>query len=440
MSLLKKIIEKMKIRSSFLVLLSIITSCNVNSIDSGSNNKIDSSFEEKMNTSCDTNFSITANKIDSTSKIAKLESIISCFSDRDDYEENLESARLLQKIDPFNKKAIEHILNYYESKKIDSISIFFDNLIRKHPSNGEPLMLRAEMLFFEIKNYRDSIYFINQEKYLKRAYLIDSNNVNVCYSLGELYYNDILRFIYHKSYLLNSADNALKYLYQTVRLDSSRYDQLFFPISQLEKFKDNSIKITLNPLLGVDNNCYMPTWYFANLPDNWEQNFSINYLNLIESSKGHSDWIKIQLSALNEPGLYNLHIPENYEVYRFTWLRTFDSPIAIRIVKAGTIYNIYWKVGKGLGGYEPEGIKECGKRRLTENEWDDFKKLFKKTHFDELPHSDYEPSYDGATWTLERATPNNYKAYFSKEPYKIYRLCMFMLQKSGIKVDEKKIY
>jgi len=423
-----------------LVLFLIITSCNVNTNDGSPKSKMDSLFEEKMNIPWDTNSILNNLQIDSTSKIAELEDIISCFGVSDDYETNIESAKLLQKIDPFNEKAIEHIFRYYKLKKIDSVALFFDDLIRKHPKNIEPLLLRANMLYFEIKNYKDSLYFVEKEKYLLKAYSIDHKNVSVCYYLGELYYEDFIKFNRKKSFLNNPVDNALKFLKETIKADSTQYDKLFFAISQLEKFKNRSITITLDPLLGIDNNCYFPSWYFANLSDKWEEDFNKDYIFLIESSSGHSDWMKKQLIALNEPCLYNLKIPENYEVYRFTWLRSFDPPIVVRIVKSKNNYTIYWKVGKGMGGYEPEGIKEFGKRELSKKEWSDFENIFKKINFEDLPHSDYEPSFDGATWTLERATPKNYKAYYTKEPYKISRLCMLMVKMAGILIDEKKIY
>jgi tetratricopeptide (TPR) repeat protein len=430
----------MKTAISLIAILLILTSCNVNTSDNSSNKEIDSLFEEKMNSFCDTNLVLNNLKVDSTSQIAQLEFKISWFSDPDDYKENLASARLLQRIDPFNEKAIRHIFRYYESKKIDSIALFFDNLIDQYPKSIEPLLLRSELLFFELENYEDSLYFIEKEKYLIKAFTIDSNDVSVCYNLGELYYKDFLNLSKNKSVLQNSVDKAIKFLNKTIELDSLQLDHLFFPISQLYKFKDNSLNIKLNPLLGVENNCYMPSWYFANLKDNWENDFKTNYIFLIDESSWQSDWIKVQLSALNEPCLYNLVIPENNEVYRFTWLRTFDPPIAVRVVKSFNKCSIYWKIGKGSGGYEPEGIRECGQRELSKDEWTTFQDIFNSVNFDKLPHSDYEPSYDGATWTLERAITNNYKAYNTKEPYKIGKLCMFMIEMTGLKIDEKRIY
>ena len=425
----------------FLMVILIITSCNLTESDNNSNCKIDSTFEKIMNTPCDTISRLSKIEEDNKlSRIQMLEDNIASFNDPDNYEENIDSARQLHKIDPFNENAIEYFLRYYESKKIDSISLFFNNLINKYPKRVEPLLLRSKFLYFKFKNYEDNHYFIEKEKYLKRAFLIDSNNVEVCYNLGELYYKDFLNLSENKSILLRSVDNALKFLNKTIELDSSQLNHLFFPISQLNKFKNNSIKITLNPMLGIENNCYLPSWYFANLQDNWETDYKTNYIFLIDESSWQSDGLKVQLSALAEPCLYNLSIPEKYEVYRFTWLRSFDHPIVVRVVKSCEEYNIYWKIGKGSGGYKPEGIRECGKRELTKKEWNEFKEVFERIKFDELPHSDYQPSCDGAIWTLEKANSNYYKAYNTKEPYKIGKLCMLMIKMTGLKIDEERVY
>ncbi len=159
-----------------------------------------------MDTPCDTN--TIKSKIEDNKKLLRiqmLEDNIRCFSNPDNYEENIDSARQLYKIDPFNENAIEYFIRYYESKKIDSISLFFNNLTNKYPKRVEPLLLISKFLHFEFENYEDSHYFIEKEKYLIKAFSIDSNNVSVCYNLGELYYEDCLNLSKNKSVLQNSV-------------------------------------------------------------------------------------------------------------------------------------------------------------------------------------------------------------------------------------------
>ena len=73
---------------------------------------------------------------------------------------------------------------------------------------------------------------------------------------------------------------------------------------------------------------------------------------IIESGKGTAEWLQTQLKDLNEDCLYNKELKQNSIIYRFTWLRSFHHPIAIRIEKTENEIMLYWKVGKGAGGYE----------------------------------------------------------------------------------------
>jgi hypothetical protein len=41
----------------------------------------------------------------------------------------------------------------------------------------------------------------------------------------------------------------------------------------------------------------------------------------------------IRLSDLKEPIIKDLEICDDCEIYRFTWLRTFDNPIVVRLEK-----------------------------------------------------------------------------------------------------------
>src|ERR1700753_1784508 len=90
-------------------------------------------------------------------------------------------------------------------------------------------------------------------------------------------------------------------------------------------------------------------------------------------------WFSEQLTALEEPVIFN--DSTGFEGYRFTWLRTFHNPIAIRIEKQGEVYRLFWKKCDGAGGYAPGEIITDRKKKLTAKEWDDFKKLVDSIDF-----------------------------------------------------------
>ena len=73
--------------------------------------------------------------------IQELEYDLSWHDSNEKDGDKIEKAKKLQEIDPFNFKATDYICRYYCRRKIDSIAIYFDNLIAKYPHNTEPYLL-----------------------------------------------------------------------------------------------------------------------------------------------------------------------------------------------------------------------------------------------------------------------------------------------------------
>jgi hypothetical protein len=75
-----------------------------------------------------------------------------------------------------------------------------------------------------------------------------------------------------------------------------------------------------------------------------------------------TDWYSSQLKALEEQPFYSKDPPKETAVYRFTWLRTFHRPVALRLdVKPDGSGRFVIKVCDGAGGYEPgKLVKPCG--------------------------------------------------------------------------------
>jgi hypothetical protein len=230
--------------------------------------------------------------------------------------------------------------------------------------------------------------------------------------------------------------------YQLWRIDDNRRDIIYFPIKQLECFLEKKVKSPVNSSIEeINNNCYFPSWYFANLPKNWECDYSNDYLFKVELSKWGANGMKLHLTNLEEPCLYKTEVPQDKEIYRFTWLRSFHNPISIRIEKSDKKNELYWKVGKGSGGYEPMGIKRKGKKKIKTSHWNEFVSILGESEFEKLPNQNYVLKTDGASWTLEHKTNTKFKAHDTNWPEGNFReSCLYLLKLSGIKVKEKNIY
>lgn len=379
----------------------------------------------------------------------------------------IDKARLLLEKDSFNYSAIYYILRYYDDRKIDSLSVFFNNLIKKFPDKIEPYLLRVDLLHLEVDYLNDSLYFTKKLEYLNKALEVDNNSRDVVYPLASLFYRDFIRpYFYNsiretevvnfehkdstyitidtvgkrKSVIIHPEDSALLYFHKLEDLSERYRDFLFFPAKQIETFKKVSTGKKLDSLMGISENCYFPSWYFVNLPDKWEYNLSADYLSQIESSYDYVEYIKSSLEIMNEPCLYQMAIKDSAEIYRFTWFRSFHNPVCIRLEKRGDIIQLFYKE-LGLGESDEAKLIESKKIVVSISEWSSFIELLNKTEFDNLPKRINTPMCDGASWILEKKTNNQFKVFETNIPKSFFKeACLFLISLSKIEINEGDIY
>ena len=118
--------------------------------------------------------------------INELENDLSRFYSHEKYGDKIETARKLQKIDPFNYVATRYICQYYSDRKIDSISIYFDNLILKFPENAEPYILRSELMFLEFDFRESDEYKKRKIEYLKMGLQINPKDPFIVFKIAEV--------------------------------------------------------------------------------------------------------------------------------------------------------------------------------------------------------------------------------------------------------------
>lgn len=182
-----------------------------------------------------------------------------------------------------------------------------------------------------------------------------------------------------------------------VPIDSS---QFYFP---LETFHDTSIYI------GHDN--------FANT------------------------WYSKHLFAMKEPVIF-MDNSEN-EIYRFTWLRTFHNPVAIRIEKQGDSCLLYWKSCSGAGGYQPGKLTVNSQKIIEKATWNEFKSRLDQIDFWNLKTNEKVFGCDGARWILEGKSLQQYHVVDRWTPddnSKYYQCCDFLIGLTDLKIKNKYKY
>jgi len=170
-------------------------------------------------------------------------------------------------------------------------------------------------------------------------------------------------------------------------------------------------------------------------------------------------WFSFYLYKMQEPVLYNYFLEK--DVYRFTWLRSFNIPVTITIEKEQNAVTITTKALKknidlpSNATYENVNGKEVKmpldlnaafvinkKKTLSEKDFLEFKKLIDSLNLYSYPSFPYSPCLvgtDGAEWIFEAQNKEGYFYMVRWSPEKetaLRKVGEFLIKLSDAK-DEK---
>jgi hypothetical protein len=136
-----------------------------------------------------------------------------------------------------------------------------------------------------------------------------------------------------------------------------------------------------------------------------------------------TDWYGGHLSAMQEPPIWNLHLPQGEEIYRLLYLPTFSRPILFRVTFNGAQDPVITiKLTNGRGGYEPGILIYEQSKRLTEEEL-----VSLIHHMEALAFLSASPAgppeiatLDGDAFVLEGVTQGRYHAITRHSPVRLY--------------------
>ncbi len=337
----------------------------------------------------------------------------------------------LLEMDKFNKTAIDGLLTlYYEEDLYDSISFFWVTMIDKNPENITPYLLRVEFSNYEGLTTSEKI------TYLKLAYSLDKTNEEVNYLLGLLSYDYFI-----DSNSIDRATISIKFLSNLCQMEGWYKGFLKTPLIQLSNYLNDSINQTKYSHYP-DRNSYFPLLPFANLKEDWETDYGYNVfygndLELlsrsgIEDAQSSLKWYSKYLSTLKEPIIYDT-IPKT--IYRFTWLRSFNHPIVIRVETNTDVSIIYWKMGN------EEKIIKSKSRKLSSEELEIIKENIESLDFFNVPTTaDGLIGIDGARWILEVLIDGEYHVVDRWSGGAIKPLCLELLNLTKLKIKNVDLY
>jgi hypothetical protein len=122
------------------------------------------------------------------------------------------------------------------------------------------------------------------------------------------------------------------------------------------------------------------------------------------------DWYTRNLKALQEPSLWELsQKAPRAEAYRFLYLRSFDNPIAVRLVVADGGGRLFSKRASGKAGYETGHLIFNRESPLSNEATEWFLAELKYAGFWDLPtRDDSRVVLDGAQWIVEGVKQGRY--------------------------------
>lgn len=373
--------------------------------------------------------------------------------DKED-EDKMAIARKILRLDPVNKRAIEFICENYQTieldsnKHVDSVNIFLDNIIKKYPNNKDLYVLKSKYFNSGNSNLNDKEYALKEVYYLNKAFHLDSTNAEINYLLAKEYYADFLTPYYksefgiglkvsddeartpvvkRNSVLPKSAVNALYYLQNVVKYGSDSLKMIvYFPIQQL---KYHLYKVNPEPL-SLPKRIYeryiYPPWYYANLKAGWYKDLSENYIFLIEWSSEQIYSMGRFYKSINEPPLMNKKNQKSDEIIRFSWFRSFQSTVFVRLDKTGNDILLSWKEISWNNQLRKEVVRN-GKKHISSSDYNSFSTWLEKSGFDTYTTYQYYPMLDGKTWVMEKLRGDKFKVYHSNEPPELFIKACYLL-------------
>jgi hypothetical protein len=152
---------------------------------------------------------------------------------------------------------------------------------------------------------------------------------------------------------------------------------------------------------------------------------------------------------MKEPSMLSL-TDCSAESYRFLWLRSFHAPIAVRLWRSNGQHFLVVKQLRSRDDDRPGKILISRINSLSEEEWNNFKKLLHESSFWKLlveeptvvnPDGSITVYADGAQWIMEGASDNCYHIVDRHSAKGEYReACLYLLKLSGLQVKKANIY
>lgn len=147
------------------------------------------------------------------------------------------------------------------------------------------------------------------------------------------------------------------------------------------------------------------------------------------------------LNAFNEPALFL--DDSNDQAVRFTWLRSKDRPVIIRLVLHNNHAIVYWKECDGMGTDAPCKLIITGHKELSASAWHDFRRLALKVNNCTVDLNNNADPGKTSEWVLEAKMGNMYILMKKNSPSSVsdvYKSCNYLIGLTDLVIPDADKY
>ncbi len=371
----------------------------------------------------------------------------------DSMESKVKILEQILDVDSYNEHVVHFIRNYYNDQQYRGL---FDKMIAKDTQNIKGYLLAA-------KYDPRSQGFVNETrtKYLDKALTLDSNNYEAVSLMAEAYaknFYDLMdlddsiakrRKSYEKLMVGRkaNAEKAKQYYIKAVELLPSSMLLFRRSILELSDFLNDTFYAAQARSYGymtrVDKNLMpvdSPLWYFPTQAFARKSEGDTGKYAYLDIDVYKLDWYSNFLFSCGEPVMP--FEPKTAEVYRFTWLRSFNPWMTIRLENKNAKRVLYWKYITSAEDDDEKSTLYRGMKEISQVEWNAFKRQLDSAAFWEMPTRNDHEGLDGAQWLLEAIKSGKYHVVDRWSPsdgtYK--NACLFLLGLTGLNVSGNRVY
>lgn len=361
----------------------------------------------------------------------------------------------------FSKQDRTYLDSLWYSGELEKAVQYVEELIQNDSLNPEFYCYLGFLI--EAENPADKTTI----SHLKKAISLDPRHVDAYWFSGKYYMKQVYGqdYDYKISYLENDStiyifneyylDSAIFYYEKLLDIDSAwlysvRSSLFDLYLSNGERFKADLIKTSeYQPPLKTDSlnipagpgMYYFPiellidtinTYYGHTVRDNGFVTRRTDQAHFNEW------WYSNKLYKSREPVLYNGWF--EHEIYRFTWLRSFDEPVVIRIENKEDSIRLFVKMLDYDDFYVSNEIILNDTIVLNASQWTEFTEKLKKIDFwsiDPIENTHGAIGTDGAQWILEGLKDGEYHMVdrWNGKNKVTGEGCLYLIQISGLEIE-----